>query len=328
MFANDWRERARSMVARAALAPSSHNTQPWIFVIDERGIELRADRTRALPENDPDDRELLVSCGCALLNLRVAAAAEDVVARVELLPMPDDADLLARVTFADDAPPDAKDARLSPFIEQRHTHRPAFASRDVDPAVAVLLREAAEREGAWLRPVATDPARREVAELVTEGDVALWANAAWRRELAAWMHPRRRGDGLTVPMLALPVTRAVVRAIDMGARTGTQDRELAVSAPLLVALGTEGDDAREWLCAGQALERVLLEARAQGLQAGFLNQPVQVAALRPKLQSLLGAGVPQVVLRLGYPAADLRAAPRRALDEVIVEHAEEEAIVA
>lgn len=130
-----------------------------------------------------------------------------------------------------------------------------------------------------------------------------------------------------MPLLALPVTRAVVRSIDMGARTGAQDRRLAASAPLLVALGTEGDDARDWLRAGQALERVLLEARAQGLQAGFLNQPVQVPSLRPKLQSLLGAGVPQVVLRLGHPAEDLRAAPRRALDEVIVERVEE-AIVA
>lgn len=188
MFANEWRERACSMVARAVLAPSSHNTQPWIFVIDERAIDLRADRTRALPENDPDDRELLISCGCALLNLRVAAAADGLAARVEKFPLPDDADLLARVTFAEDGSPDAQDARLAPFIEHRRTHRAAFASHDVDLAVAVPLREAAEREGAWLRPVTTDAARREVAELVREGDVALWANPEWRRELADWMH--------------------------------------------------------------------------------------------------------------------------------------------
>ena len=34
-------------------------------------VELLADRTRALPVNDPQDRELTISCGCALFNLRV-----------------------------------------------------------------------------------------------------------------------------------------------------------------------------------------------------------------------------------------------------------------
>ena len=148
MFTYEWRERARAMIARAVQAPSSHNTQPWTFRVDEGRIELRADRTRALPANDPDDRELVISCGCALLNLRVAAAAEGFAARVELMPAPDDPDLLARVSFAGNAQPSVEDAHLAPFIEGRRTYRQAFAARDVDAAVHALLREAAEREGA------------------------------------------------------------------------------------------------------------------------------------------------------------------------------------
>ena len=35
-------------------------------------VELYADRTRALPVIDPDDRELTISCGAALLHLRIA----------------------------------------------------------------------------------------------------------------------------------------------------------------------------------------------------------------------------------------------------------------
>ncbi|WP_205208599.1 hypothetical protein [Arenimonas caeni] len=62
------------LIARAVLAPSSHNTQPWLFRPGEGHVELLADRTRALPVNDPDDRELVISCGAALLTLRAAAA--------------------------------------------------------------------------------------------------------------------------------------------------------------------------------------------------------------------------------------------------------------
>ena len=51
-------------VEAAVLAPSSHNTQPWRFRLRGGGIDPRADRTRALPVNDPGDRELtIIWCG-------------------------------------------------------------------------------------------------------------------------------------------------------------------------------------------------------------------------------------------------------------------------
>ena len=75
-----------ALVQAAALAPSSHNTQPWRFRLDGRTVDVLADRTRALPINDPHDRELTISCGCALFNLRVAAAAVGLEARVDVLP--------------------------------------------------------------------------------------------------------------------------------------------------------------------------------------------------------------------------------------------------
>lgn len=69
-------QRIQKILKGAILAPSSHNTQPWLFEVGHSCIRLYADRTRALPVNDPDDRELVISCGCALMNLRVAAARE------------------------------------------------------------------------------------------------------------------------------------------------------------------------------------------------------------------------------------------------------------
>jgi hypothetical protein len=34
----------------------------------DTAIDVLADRTRALPVNDPEDRELTISCGCAVFN--------------------------------------------------------------------------------------------------------------------------------------------------------------------------------------------------------------------------------------------------------------------
>ncbi len=39
---------------------------------NDDAVELFADRTRALPIIDPDDRELMISCGAALFHLLIA----------------------------------------------------------------------------------------------------------------------------------------------------------------------------------------------------------------------------------------------------------------
>lgn len=304
-------------VAEAIRAPSSHNTQPWLFERTGAGsLRLLADRTRGLPVNDPEDRELTMSCAAALLTLRVAAAGLGSGTRVTLLPEADAPDVLATVVFAGAPEPELE--ALAPAIGVRRTHRGGFGGETPSAEMRAALRGAAEAEGAAL--VVLDPAAREgLAELVAEGDAALWADPRWRRELAMWMHPRRRGDGLSMPGAAVPVARFAVRHFDMGARVGAQDAERARAAPVVAVLGTPGDAERDWMAAGMALARVLLVAAGAGLQAGYLNQPLQAAHQRPKVQALVpAAGVPQAVLCLGRPDELPDPAPRRPLGEVLI----------
>ena len=66
-------EQLKFLLNYAILAPSSHNTQPWLFkIIGDNVIELHADRTRALALVDPVDRALTISCGAALSHLQIA----------------------------------------------------------------------------------------------------------------------------------------------------------------------------------------------------------------------------------------------------------------
>jgi len=308
----------RALVQAATLAPSSHNTQPWLFRLEGEVIELLADRTRALPVNDPDDRELTVSCGCALFNLRVAAAAESLHAAVELCPDAADPDLLARVRLTRSRA-DQTDAALQTTMTERRTYRERFAPTAVTPTAIRSLVDAVHSEAASLAVLKTAEQRLSAVALVAEGDALLWANPSWRRELAAWMHPRRRGDGLTLPPLAIPVAQMVVRTFDMGKGVAAKDRQLADESPVLAVLTTPGDTPRDWLAAGQALQRLLLLGVQLGLQASYLNQPIQVATLRPKLQQITGCpGSAQLLLRIGIPTQAKPAAPRRPLAEVLV----------
>ena len=308
----------QALVQAATLAPSSHNTQPWLFRLEGQVIELLADRTRALPVNDPDDRELTISCGCALFNLRVAAAAAGLQAQVEPWPDAADTDLLARVHLSLNGAGQAL-AAMQAAMGERRTYRERFAATAVGPMALRSLVDAVHSEAASLAVLDTADQRLGAAALVAEGDAMLWANPSWRRELAAWMHPRRRGDGLTLPALAIPVAQMVVRTFDMGHGVAAKDRQLADESPVLAMLSTAGDMPGDWLAAGQALQRLLLVAVQLGLQASYLNQAVQVATLRPKLQQLTGRpGYAQLLLRIGTPTQVTPAAPRRPLADVLV----------
>jgi len=306
------------LVQAAILAPSSHNTQPWRFRLAGDTIELRADRTRALPVNDPHDRELTISCGCALFNLRVAAAAAGWIAHVSVPSGSADRDLLACVTLVRGTAPAAL-THLAPLISERRTYRKRFVDQPIEEAVIIAVQAAVAAEGAQLCVLRSDAQRHGAASLVAEGDAMQWDDPDWRRELADWMHPRRRGDGLTMPALAVPLAQAVVRTFDMGGGVGAKDRDLADASPLLAVISTTGDIGADWLAAGQALQRALLVGLAHGLQASYLNQPVQCDELRPQLQALCAdLRTAQLLVRWGVPESALSAAPRRPVADVIV----------
>jgi hypothetical protein len=319
--------RLRELVRSAILAPSSHNAQPWIFHIPVNSafVELYADRTRALPVMDPDDRELTMSCGSALFNLRLAARHAGFTDLVEPLPDPDDPDLLARVRLG--SPYVATDAERALFavIPHRHTNRHAFVARAVPPELLKSLQLAASAEGALLCLLRTPTERMRAAELVAEGDRKQGADRAFRRELASWLHPNRAHtrDGMPGYALGLGdwssyVGPLVVRTFDWGGGQAARDRDLALGSPVMAILWTVTDTVADWVNAGQALQRVLLRATVDDVSASFLNQPVEVPALRALMREEFGiSGYPQTLLRLGYGPAVENAMPRRPVEDVM-----------
>lgn len=318
-------ERLRFALRYAILAPSAHNAQPWLFRVKGGAVEVFADRTRALPVADPDDRELTLSCGCAVQLLRLALRRFGQRTETVVFPEPDDTDLLARVRPVADVVPTEEDLALFRGIVTRRTNRRAFEPREVPEPLLAALSSAAAAEGAWLH-VVRDPARRaEVAALIAEGDRAQAADRAFRREMAAWAHPHRARsrDGLPGYVygagdLAHFVGPSVLRTFETRAGQAAEGTELAAGSPVLAILGTPEDSPEAWLAAGQGLARLLLRAHAEGVSASYLNQPIELPLLRTRLRAALGlSGTPQQVLRLGY-GPEVPPTPRRPFEDVLL----------
>ena len=309
----------------AVLAPSSHNTQPWLFHFRGNEVELYADRTRACRVVDPEDRELVMSCGCALYHLRSAMAHFGCLGAVDILPDANDRALLARITAGVQGERSPEESMLFYAILKRRTNRQPFADDPVPLSLLAALKQAAQNEFAWLHIVQEEEARHAVADLIAEGDRRQWANKRFRLELAAWVHPNPSAARDGIPGYAQGVDDLmsyagplVVRTFNMGEGQAAKDHELATGSPVLAVLGTDHDTPRDWLHAGQGLARVLLRARVEDVWASFLNQAVELSDLRQKLNTVIGrTRFPQACLRFGF-GADIRPTPRRDVQEVLI----------
>jgi hypothetical protein len=82
-------------------------------------------------------------------------------------------------------------------------------------------------------------------------------------------------------------------------------------------LATPGDDRGDWLCAGQALHRILVHAATRWVFASLYTQPLEDAQTRDQIRERLTLpGFPQVILQLGR-ARSTRVTPRRPPSDLI-----------
>jgi hypothetical protein len=309
-----------NVIRFATLAANGHNTQPWRFRISSDAIDILPDFERRTPVVDPDDHHLFVSIGCAAANLAIAAAATGRPGEIEVAP--DGAGV--RYQFTEAAP---RPTSLLGAITKRQSTRADYDGRAVGAGDLAVLQAAAELPGVNLVLVTAQPQMIRIRDLILAGNAAQMGDAAFMRELRDWLrfNPRRAmasGDGLFSattgnPSLPTPLGRlAFDRLFTAASENDRYARQIGSSAGIAIFIGDEADRTH-WIKVGQACQRFALAATDLGLKLAFINQPIEVARLRPELAALIGSTKrADLVLRFGY-GPTLPYAPRRPVDDVL-----------
>ncbi len=311
----------REIIRYATLAPNGHNTQPWQFRIDEGGVAITPDFTRRTPVVDPDDHHLFVSLGCVGETLALAACARGHSGTLGFDPH-------GAVTFTFGDGPNAE-AALFDAIPRRQSTRADYDGRAVSLDDLTLLAGAAAVPGVDVVLITGRPQMDQVRDLVIAGNTAQMASPEFVREIKSWLRfsPRQAietGDGLFSAASGKPPLppwlgpSMVDWFFNAAAENDTYARQMRSSSGVAVLVAAEADP-EHWVRAGRACQRFLLQATALGLKCAFMNQPVEVAPLRPELAAVAGlpGRRPDLVIRFGYgPMMPFSA--RRPLNTVIV----------
>lgn len=313
-------EQVRQALQAATRAPSLHNVQPWRFRCTPSSIELHADLARELPAADPDNRELYLACGAALLNLRLTIRGFGLYPDVRLFPEHRRPELLATVRPGGRNMPTPVERRLIAAIPRRRTNRRPFVDEEFTGPERDALRRAAEAERSWLALLVPEQLPK-LRQLVQQAHFLQREDPAFVAEWERWTgRPFGESDGVPLSSGG-PVPEAhdewTLRDFTAGQGQGRVKGKDFESEPLIAVIGSFHDLPMARVLAGQAMQRVLLTATDHGLSASFLSQVVEVPETRRKLRTLIGGGLwPQAVLRLGR-GSPVPETPRRLLEEVV-----------
>lgn len=309
------------LIATAARAPSVHNTQPWRFRIRPYALELHADPARKL-RVDPMGREMLISCGAALFGLRLGVQSLGFRPVVELLPDKARLTLLARVSLGEPQQMNGSERQMLEALPHRHTHRGPFTSEPLPGGLLASLQHDAVAEGMTLALIDRGRGYESLTDIVTAAGRRLDLVPGARADMRDWT--RRPGssarDGVPASAFAAAADhhrgRLPQRDFDLGRHLG----QLAADGPAPAATAlilTPGDGRGDWLCAGQALHRILAHAAARWVFASLHTQPLEATGIRGLIRDrLLLPGVPQIILQLGC-ARSTRATARRPPPDLI-----------
>lgn len=314
--------RNRELVRFASLAANSHNTQPWTFTASANRIVITPDFSRRCPAVDPDDHHLFISLGCAAENLVLAAA----MLGLKASPVVEGDEIAIDLETASQTK-----SPLAEAITVRQSTRTTYDGRPASPELLRMLESACHEPGVAAIMITDRASISSVADYVVQGNSAQMRDKPFMDELLRWLRfsaadAMATMDGLFSrcagnPALPAWIARPLLGVFFTEKGESRKYREQIESSAGIVVLAADAGDKAHWIAVGRACQRFGLQATALGLKYAFINQPVEVAAVRSQFASFLDLGGrrPDIIMRFGTGPAlpnSLRRAPEQVMREM------------
>lgn len=306
------------------LAPSSHNTQPWKFIIDGNHIQIHADLTHRLPAADPTNKELFISTGCTIPNIEIAARHFGFIPNTTILPNHKNPNHIATIECVASNTKPSNQANLFPYITRRLTNRSMYQKGKTLPKSIVHQLQSIPQHSIELELYQKD-LLKPLAKITYDSMKAALSNQAFRDELSHWVRHNwtKQGDGLPANTLGMPDAMSVmittlVKSPMMAITTAELEERMINSSSAVGILYAPQEEKRHWINAGRTFTLLSLICVKHKLGIAPLSGAIEIQSARQKLLRLLHeTRVPMMFFRIGYPKKKFPHSPRRDLNQVI-----------
>lgn len=304
-------KRSLSILKYASLAPSGHNSQPWLVkIIDANKWVICADPARRLPAVDPDNREVMLSLGAFAENLSLAAGIFGFRADMHVIAESSFDQAVIEVVLKESKSEDYPLERITQRMTAKHEHLPKEIKKEDVTALSRHL-----KGGLFYFPRGT-----EHAQCIEEGVIENFRIQSDRdeaqQEMVKWVRlsnedAKKHRDGLTTAAMEIQgLTGWFVRSFlkpedfmkDSFRRQGVQLTEkLARQGGGWFIITSKGNSVADLIDTGRKFERLALLARERNIAIHPMTQYLEEKEGQKQISGNHDANViPQFVLRVGY----------------------------
>lgn len=318
-------DRIVRILESAVRAPSTHNSQPWLFKITGNKVEVFFDPKYFLPFADKETRDLHISIGCMLENFSIASLAENLTSSISYGPF-EHKTKLAEITLTES---NAKLGELSQALFKTIPNRVNARGFFVDEKMPVDLFgkiDSLNTEKGLSINFLEKKDVEEVADLTALAIVDAYNEVGFRKEISYWMNSNLSakkeglpGYSLNMPLVISLFVPLLIRYFNIGWFLAKLNRKSIGSAPFMVVISGK-DGPSSWMEIGRLAERIMLYIQSLGYQTSIYVGAIEIGNRYKEIQKLTNReNRPQFIFAVGHILGKHKITPRHKVEDKLIQ---------
>ncbi len=318
------KDKLKFLINFAVLAPSSHNSQPWKFSIDNSIINVYLEQKRLLPVGDPNSRQAIISIGCAVENIIISADYYGYSASVQVFEKLNEKNLIVSIKLASKNDACVGDeSHLIHQIVRRTVNRNKY-TREIDQNTINDI-EKLSTASTNIKLISDKKKISELADIALSATADSMANSKFRSELSRYVISNTSSKKFGMPgfTIGFPTTISyaapfVLKMFNLSKMSNKQDEPLLKHyTPHIGIITTNNDTHLDWINTGILFEHISLMLSQKGASAAVWAAPIQIGEHFKKVAMFSGKeGRPQMFFRIGYAEKKVAHSPRMPSNEL------------
>lgn len=315
-------EKIQYLTGYGILAPSTHNTQPWLFNVDSSNLKIELNSSIYLKEADRSGRNALISLGACTFNIIVAAEHFGLEPHITFKGT-DINNVAIHVDFKTSPKVISKYAKLFPYITKRYTEKRVLPDQTIETHILDDFMKLSDESSMVL--LTKD--KQVISKLAHDCYIAAasYANTPlFAKELSGWLRTNntKSYDGMPGRSSGLNAAKAIVgkavmhilpKSLKVMAK---KYLKMIQTSPAVGIISTPEDSVKDWFHAGFKFEWLSLLATSHGISLSPMASLIERPGKSKLVESFnKSEGYPQMFYRLINATRPIHT-PRRAYSRI------------